>query len=199
MKILGQKMHRQHLFKHETKRRVSIKFLLVLAVFLLYFLIIALKYGLADGFFVTILTWSFFVLCTPIADAGFLLDFPVRLLTRLRMLYSEFLVWTIAISLNLYAFFSAAEVYEKTKLLQIFHQILAQPSPFWLIILISATGTFLSVTFGDELLDQIHHKDRLFYHKHKSRHRLIIMIFLTVAAIFLYHLLLNKLGVQIEG
>jgi hypothetical protein len=75
MKLKTQKIQSRQLVKHETKRHILIKFLLVLFVFIIYFGFIALK----DGFYVTILTWSFFVLCTPVADAGFLLDFPFRL------------------------------------------------------------------------------------------------------------------------
>jgi hypothetical protein len=52
------------------------KFSLVLLIFLGYFIFIAKKYGLQQGLFVSTLSWSFFVLCTPVADAGFLLDFP---------------------------------------------------------------------------------------------------------------------------
>jgi hypothetical protein len=55
-----------------------IKFLLLFTILIFYFAFISFKYGVKDGFAITLLTWSFFVLCTPIADAGFILDFPIR-------------------------------------------------------------------------------------------------------------------------
>ncbi|VAX22806.1 hypothetical protein MNBD_NITROSPINAE01-1761 [hydrothermal vent metagenome] len=182
---------------HETKRRVLFKFLLVVALFGAYFFFIAYKYGFEDGFLITALTWSFFVLCTPVADAGFLLDFPIRLILQFRMFHAELIVWGIAISLNLYTYFSFAELYKKTELLKLFHQILSEPFPFWVIILISAIGTFLSIQFGDELMDKVHHKDCEKAIKHKSKYRFILMVFLVVMAVILYDFLLKKLGVEL--
>lgn len=196
--VFVEKTKYSHLIKHETKKNVLIKFSLVLLIFLGYFAIIAFKYGVNQGFWVTALSWSFFVLCTPIADAGFLVDFPLRLVTRIRMLFSEMFVWFIAIFLNLYAFFINPDIYQQTKLLSLFKNILEQPIPFWIIIIISATGTFLSIKFGDELLDKARHKDRALYHKHKHSHRFIIMIFLFVFVLIFYRLLLKQLGVDIS-
>ena len=82
-----------------------------------YFAFISYKYGLEQGFFVSLLTWSFFVLCTPVADAGFLIDFPLRLITKIKMFYAEIFVWLFAISLNFYAFFLKPKIYNKTKIL----------------------------------------------------------------------------------
>ncbi len=185
------------LLKHETKRNVLIKFLLIFFVLLVYFIFVSQKYGIQQGFFVTSLTWSFFVLCTPVADAGFLIDFPFRLITRLRMVFSEMFVWIIAISLNLYAFFFASEVYLKTKILTLFQHILGTPFPFWSIILISLIGTFFSIHFGDELLDKIKHKDRKLYKKHKNNYQLVITVFIFVAAIIFYDFFLKKLGIHL--
>lgn len=188
----------KHLLRHETKRNILIKFLLVLLVFLGYFIFIAKKYGLQQGFFVSTLSWSFFVLCTPIADAGFLLDFPIRLITKIKMFTSEIFIWIIAISLNLYAFFINPEIYARTKLLSFFKHILEQPFPFWSIIVLSAVGTFVSIKFGDELLDKTKHVEREHYHKHKKKFKLIIMLFLIVLTVVLYDFLLKKLGVDLS-
>ncbi|MCF7846382.1 MAG: hypothetical protein K9L85_04045 [Candidatus Peribacteraceae bacterium] len=197
MKFYAKKFRRHDLMKHETKKHVLIKFLLVLLVFAGYFFFIAAKYGFASGFLVTALTWSFFVLCTPVADAGFLLDFPFRLITGVRMLFSEIFVWLIAILLNAYVFFSIPEVYAKTKLLVLFQNILAQPFPFWAIVLVSAIGTFMSILFGDELLDKARHHQRKLYKKHKHRYKLFGMIAVALLAIALYDLLLKQLGVEL--
>ena len=193
----GQHVPLHHFKKHETKQHILFKFLAVLAIFAGYFGFIVYKYGLENGIMITALTWSFFVLCTPIADAGFLIDFPLRLITRIKMLYSEMLVWIIAISLNLYAFFSHPEYYEKTTLLQLFKHILEEPVPFWAIIFISAIGTFMSVLFGDELFDVAKHSERKFHAKHKHNHNFIVMIFTIGISIILYYFLLKKLGVNI--
>ncbi len=197
-KFYSKKIKSIDLIKHKTKSNVLIKFSLVFFVFLAYFIFIAKKYGIQEGFLVTVLSWSFFVLCTPIADAGFLIDFPLRLITKLKMLITEILVWLIAIAFNFYAFFLNPIVYEKTKLLKLFKHILEKPWPFWIIILISMIGTFISINFGDELLDKINHQDRKFYHRHKIKHRFLIMFFMIIISIIFYDFLLKKLGINLS-
>lgn len=185
------------LHKHETKRHVLLKFLLVLCIFLLYFIFIASRYGFSQGLFVTSLTWSFFVLCTPIADAGFLIDFPLRLVTGIRMFVAEVFVWGLAIGVNVYAYFFVSEIYEKTNLLSFFYHILESPFPYWAIILLSAVGTFVSIQFGDELIDNVYHKDRTMYVKHKKKYWYLVMLFIFVLSFVLYDFLLKKLGVNV--
>lgn len=196
MDIKAKKVQCHKIVKHETKRHILIKFLLVLVVFIGYFIFISFQYGLGQGFLVALLTWSFFVLCTPVADAGFLIDFPLRLIVNIRMFVLEIIVWLIAILLNFYAFFWHFEIYDKTKILILFKHILGQPFPFWIIIFISALGTFISIQFGDELLDKKQHKKRDFFHKHKHAARLIIMIFIFGMILITYDFLLKKLGVD---
>ncbi len=186
----------EHFVKHETKQHVLLKFLAVLVILLAYFVFAAMKYGIQSGFMVTLLTWSFFVLCTPIADAGFLIDFPLRLITKLRMFISELIVWLFAIGLNLYAYFVSPQFYNETALLSLFKHILDQPFPFWGIILISMIGTFVSIRFGDELIDKVKHKDREFFHKHKYNYRLLIMAFIFIISLLLYDYLIKGLGVD---
>ena len=194
----NKKIYLHELAKHESKRKILRKFLLVLAVFGIYFGFIAFKYGVKDSLYVTALTWSFFVLCTPIADAGFLLDLPIRLITKVKMLHSEMIVWTIAIGLNSYTVLNNSGVYEKTKLLFLFKHILENPWPMWGIILVSAMGTFLSIHFGDEMLDNVKYKKCVSCKKHKSKYRLIVMIFLVILIIAFYDFLLKKMGLDFK-
>ncbi len=197
-KLTAKKCKKTDYLKHETKRHIVSKFLIVLIIFIVYFIFISQKYGTEQGLGITILTWSFFVLCTPIADAGFLLDFPIRLITNIKMLYSEILVWLIAISLNIYTFFNFSQTYSKTKILILFKHILQNPFPFWIIIILSALGTFISIQFGDELLDNISHKDKKkIYQKHIYKYKLIVMFFLFASIIILYDFLLKKLGINL--
>lgn len=177
-----------------------VKFIVVFLIFVIYFAFSVGKFGAKDGLLVSLLTWTFFVLCTPIADAGFILDLPVRVITGLRMVYSEIIVWTIAITTNVLVFIFNPTIYESTKLLSLFQHILAHPLPFWLIIILSAGGSFLSLVFGDELLDiSYEHKEEREHHaKHKHKHRLILIITLFAIILAIYDFLLHKLSVSIS-
>lgn len=185
--------------KTQLHKNPAIKFLFVLLILIAYMFISIKHFGTKDGILVSVLSWSFFVFCTPIADAGFILDLPMRLVTGIRMLYSEIIVWTIAISINLIVFFSNSQIYEKTQLLSLFHHILAHPFPFWIIIILSAAGTYLSLLFGDELLDisYEHKKERTHHKKHKLKYKVIIFITLFVLILVIYDYLLKTLGINI--
>jgi H+/Cl- antiporter ClcA len=157
----------------------------------------SLKLGFKDGISITILTWSFFVFCTPIADAGFLIDFPIRLITKLKMVYTEIIVWIVAAIVNVFFFFLNPQIYNSTILLSLFKQILTNPWPFWIIIILSGIGTFLSILFADELMDVKLHKDRKKYHKHVNKYQLLIFTFIIILIIIVYYFLIKKLGIDI--
>lgn len=183
--------------KHPTHKNVFIRFGLVLLVFIAYFLFISTKYGYAHGFIIAWLSWSFFVLCTPIADAGMLIDFPVRLITNIKMVYSEVAVWVTAISLNTFMLVHDPDVYSQTQLLQLFKHILTNPIPLWLIFFVSALGTFLSIQLGDELLDVIKHKDTTKAQMHDIKLRVLYMAFVLVLSFVLYDFLLTTFNFDI--
>lgn len=185
-----------HILKHPLKRESLIKFLLLLAVLVGYFLYLSQEYGLATGGLVAALTWSFFVLCTPVADAGFLLDFPVRLISGIKMFYCEMLVWGIAISLNIAALIFAPADYQKSFLTSLLYKILTTPWPDWSIIGLCGIGTFLSVRFGDEMFDVLAHKDRALLHKHGFKYQLLALLAFIMLIIWAYYHLIESLGID---
>jgi len=187
----------KNLLKHETKRYSLLNFIMLFVVLIGYFIFIVLKYGVEKGIVITLLTWSFFVLCTPVAAAGFLLDFPMRLTMRWRMLYNEIGVWVFAILINIIAFIFRPDLYDTFFLLKIFKHILINPFPYWSIIILSGIGTFFSIHFADELMDVIKHKERRKYHKHLIWHNLVVFVFIIIAIIFLYVFATKGIGLSL--
>ncbi len=185
------------LVNHETKRNSLTKFLLLLTVVVVYFIFISQKYGVEGGFLITLLTWSFFVFCTPIADAGFLLDFPVRIITGMRMIYTEIFVWIFAAVLNIAMLVFNPEIYNSTFLLQLFHYILTHPVPMWSIIILSALGTFLSIYFADEMVDVVEHKQRKKFQKYANKYSIIIFVFIFAGILALYRYLIDQMHLNI--
>ena len=186
----------QHILSQSHKQEQVVKYLLLLGVLASYFGYLSWEYGFADGGIVAALIWSFFVLCTPVADAGFLLDFPVRLITGMRMVFSEMIVWTLAFVINASALFYVPEAYDKTALTRLFYKILTQPWPYWGIIVLCCAGTFLSVIFGDELLDVASHKERALAHKHGFKYRIIAVIAFFGLIVLAYYELIESLGIE---
>lgn len=178
------------------KKQVIIKFALLCGLMVCYFAYLSYEYNFLTGGIAALLTWSFFVLCTPVADAGFLLDFPLRLLFGIRMVLSEIVVWAIAILINILTIKYFVSYYETTLITRLLHKILINPYPYWAVILLSGVGTFLSIRFGDELIDVAHHHDRKFLHAHHWKQELILFIFF-ILALFGYYELMSSLGIAL--
>ncbi len=184
---------------YELHEHPMIRFFIVFVFLLGYFIFTSFKFGMDQGFLISLLTWSFFVLCTPIADAGVLFDLPLRIFLGVRMIFSELFVWLFAISLNIVSLLIFPSIYDATIILSLFQYILSHPLPYWGIVLLSALGTFMSVLFGDELIDVAsEQKDKRHHHKnHKAKHHLLLFIFLIILVLILYDFLLHKLGIAI--
>jgi hypothetical protein len=180
--------------KHPS-HQVWIKFVLLSLILFSYFFYLTYQYDLLTGGVASLVTWSFFVLCTPIADAGFLLDFPLRVLFGIRMVLSEIAVWAIAILINIFSLMYFREIYGTTLVTQTMEVILTTPFPYWLVILLSGIGTFLSIRFGDELMDVLHHKDRYFYLRHHFKHEIVLFLFFLFV-LFGYYEIISTLGID---
>lgn len=181
---------------HHTKKKVLYKFLVLFLILLCYFSYVVWKFGAAEGMFVTLLTWSFFVLCTPVADAGILIDFPTRLLFNVRMVWVEVFVWVFAVSINIFALLFVPGSYNDTLLINLLHYVITHPF-YWFIVLLSALGTFFSIVFADELVDVAEEHHRHVHKKHSSKLKFILMIFLILLVLILYDFLLKSLGISI--
>lgn len=179
---------------HRTHLESAGKFFLGFAVLLVYFSYLWWQFDAKTGLLLAGLTWSFFVLCTPIADAGFLLDFPIRVLFKIRMLVTELFVWLLAGIICAYALFYAPEVFEKSLITSVLHKILTSPIPYWGLIGLCALGTFMSVHLGDEMLDVINHRYREKYHRNGFWLRLVSFGAILVLVLIAYEHLIVDLG-----
>ena len=183
--------------KTETRKSALVKFFLLVLILSAYFLYVQHRFGGRQGILVTILTWTFFVFCTPIADAGFVLAFPIRLLIGVKMVYTQIFAYFLAFFINIFTLLLMPATYNKTLLLKLFRQILTTPWPYWVIIFLSFVGTFASIYFGDELMDVNYHKERKKYHRHSGKYKLLVFIFIIIFTITLYNFLLRQMHLNI--
>ncbi|MCB9362773.1 hypothetical protein H6504_05020 [Candidatus Woesearchaeota archaeon] len=188
--------HLEEHFSHEIRKVFKNKFLTVVLILVAYFAFASWHFGLKDGFVIMLLTWSFFVLATPIPDGGIVLDLPLRYFLGFKMIHSEIFVWAFAILLNITNLLFNPEAYEKTFLLTIFKDILITPIPYYLIIVLSGVGTFFTLYIGDEVYDLLNFKSSVRHNSHKRKRDIIILISTIVFVLILYELLLTHLGVK---
>ncbi len=162
-----------------------------------YFLYMSWKYDASTGFWVSILTWSFFVLCTPVADGGFILAFPIRLLFKIRMSITQLVLWFVALGINIVMLLISPKTYDYSFLTKLLKHILSEPYPYWSILIISAVGTLLSILFGDEMMDVTSHKDRILNHRHGMKYQTVLVLGLGTLSVVAYYYLLSSLDVAI--
>ena len=181
--------------KNNTHKETLLKFFALVLILIAYFGYMSWKYDASTGFGVSVLTWSFFVLCTPIADGGFILAFPIRLLFKVKMAYTQIVLWFVAVGINVYMFFNESSIYDLTFITQLLKHILSEPYPYWSILLISALGTFLSIFFGDEMMDVASHKERSVAHRHGFKYKTLLVLGLSILTVTAYYYLLSSLNV----
>jgi hypothetical protein len=185
--------------KHETHIETFLKFIALTLILLGYFAYTSWKYGASTGFSVSLLSWSFFVLCTPIADAGFILAFPTRLLFGIKMSVTQIVLWFVAIAVNIVMLIALPSAYDLTFLTRLLKHILTEPFPYWGILILSATGTLLSIYFGDEMMDVSSHKNRQHHHRHGIKYRAVLVAGLAALTIVSYYYLLDSLNIQLPN
>lgn len=184
---------------HQTHRESLWRFLILVGLLVAYFGYMSWKFDAATGAWLAALSWSFFVLCTPVADGGFIVAFPVRLLFGLRMIWMQVVVWIVAVGINVLALSVAPTAYDDGALTRLLLAILIQPWPFWSILALSAIGTGLSIWFGDEMMDVTAHHERTKRHTHGFTYKIIATVTLGTLTIIAYYHLLRELGVEIPG
>lgn len=185
--------------EHATHRESLWRFAVLVALLVAYFIYMSWKFNAETGAWLALLSWSFFVLCTPVADGGFIVAFPVRLLFGTRMIWTQVAVWGVAIAINVAALVFAPSAYDDSVLTRLLLTILTQPWPFWSILVLSAMGTGLSMWFGDEMMDVTTHRDRVKRHRHGFLYKIIVTVSLGALTIGAYYHLLRELGVEILG
>jgi hypothetical protein len=182
---------------NQTHFESALRFLALIAFIIGYFLYMSWKYDAATGAILAVLSWSFFVLCTPIADGGFVVAFPLRLLFGVRMVYTQIGVWILAVTVNVFGLMLFPQYYSDSAVTELLHKILVTPWPYWSILLISSVGTALSIWFGDEMMDVTNHSQREKHHKHGFKHRTLVILVFGVLTVLAYYQLLSDLGVQV--
>ncbi len=164
-----------------------------------YFGYMSWKFDASTGAVLAVLSWSFFVLCTPVADGGFVVAFPVRMLFGVRMVVTQIVVWFVAVGINVAGVLLVPEGYQDTALTRLLYSILTTPWPNWSILVISLAGTLLSIWFGDEMIDVADHSMRKKHHRHGFTHKMVMIVGFGILTVMAYYQILSNLGIMVPG
>jgi hypothetical protein len=156
------------------------RFLFALVLILAYLALTVHKHGISEGIEITVLTWAFFVVLTPVPSAGLIFEVPIRFLTDHKLVTGQFLVWGLAGAVVLPTAILSPEIFQSTSLLALFYHILMNPMPYWSLIFTCALGTFLCAFIVDEMMDEV--DDELHHHHRKHTPLFYLMLLAAVLA-----------------
>lgn len=150
---------------------------LFLILFLFFFGITGYSFikdcGTLSGLYLTVLTWSFFVLCLPTPRHATITSLILQKCTSRSTIHAGAIIWLAAILINIFTYAAIPYVYLASKTTFLLYRIISNPWPLWIII-----GTSSLVGFYNFfLLDS--------YNMHLLRHK-IAKLSLTVAALAIF-------------
>lgn len=186
-----------HFRNQKVHHKTLARFLLLVAILVVYFFYVSQEYGAKTGVIVSYLVWSFFVLCTPISDGGFLIAFPIRLLFGVRMFTTQVVSWVLVVIVDGLLVAFDPSIFQYSVLTRLLKKILLTPYPYWGILILSLIGTLASIIFGDEVIDaatQVQHKK---FRLRQTLYRIGVVVVLGGLTIMLYYYLLKELQIHI--
>ena len=132
----------------ETKY-LLIKFSFVLILFSLFTILFFFKEGsFAIATQLTLLCWSFYILCIPAFHGKITFGIPFQILTGKTLLYPEIYMWSGALLLNLFFSSTSPALYLKTLTTHLLYQIFTTPLPFASIIIVCGFATLYKFIVG---------------------------------------------------
>jgi hypothetical protein len=175
-------------FQNASKTSGFNKFVSVLIIVILYAAYVMHKYGLSNGVEITLLTWCFFVFGTPVADAGGLVAFPVRVFTNNPMYNTQLWVYLVATVITGYYAVFHKDKFAFTVVGRILYKMVTQPlSLYGVIIVVSLVGTLISAYLEDSVYSYLVYREN----KNKGGIALDVAVFVAMWAIYIaviYHL-----------
>ena len=149
-----------------------IYFLLTILLLTLYTKPLIPKFGLRTSIHITFLSWSFLVLCFPLARGKILIKIPYELIFKSKLAIPELVAWPLAIIGNFIMYYRSPASYLKTYVTTLFFNILTNPWPFWIMIIVCAIATFYTAFL------------RVSTKKHRAKYKtfgvLLVLISITV-------------------
>lgn len=138
-----------------------IKFLLFLCFFGFTGTHFILQRGLGRGLYLTLLTWSFFVLCIPFSGRPLITSFLLNWFTNIPAHYAGLVRWLAAIGFNLFTYIVFPYIYLTSATTFLLYRVITNPWPYWIIIFASSLAGLYTIVVTSLNRSPSHPKDTL--------------------------------------
>lgn len=159
----------------------------------LLFLITLITYISYNGYVVgcikSLFIWGFFVLCTPIPEAGLIITLPLKRYLNVPMHITQIIVSLCALGILTYFYIYEKNIIKSYKIGKLFMELIALK--YFSIIILSILSSIYTSNLIDNFINHYIHKDKINY--------LYLKITIIVLCIIVYIYLLNSLLNQIKN
>lgn len=162
--------------------------LVILFLFLLMFYII--YNGYVKGCVMGIFTWAFFIICTPIPEAGLLITLPLKRYFNISIHISQIFVSLIALSILSYLYLNENKTINKCILGKLF--IFLINYKYYSVIIISILCSIFTSEFIDNIIDNYINKEKI----NNIHFKLGFIAFLIIIYSILMNSLINKINLN---
>ena len=143
----------------------KIRFLSFWTFFFTTILLFTKQFRIPTAIHITLLLWSFFVLCVPIPSNPLLTTKFLQFFTKRATLYAALITWLGAALLNVYTYFSMPFIYITSATTFLLYRIISNPWPYWIIIGTSSLAGMYKIFFLQPHCSLMPKKEPLFFHK----------------------------------
>ena len=155
----------------------------IVILFILLFIFFIFYNGLYKGTIKSLFIWAFFVLCTPVPEAGLLISLPVKRYFNIRMDICQTFVSLLALFMIFYFYYTDKKVINTNFIGKLFNGLVKYN--YYIIMILSVISSILTSNLIDNIINYYIFDDNINHLYLKSS---IIFIFVII-----YFYLLNQL------
>jgi len=148
--------------------------------------------GLKTGLLISLFSWCFFVVLTPLPEAAILLTMPLKYLTETPLERGQVIISAFATVIMFYFYKKGQDIVKNTKIKGIFTYIM--DNRFYHMILLSIASSIMISKFINDAIDAHTQNDSIFLLNDTNKKLFI----LSLISIFIYFQTIRKYNIDIS-
>jgi hypothetical protein len=148
--------------------------------------------GLKTGLLISLFSWCFFVVLTPLPEAAILLTMPLKYLTEIPLERGQVIISAFAMVIMFYFYKKGQDIVKNTKIKGIFTYIM--DNRFYHMILLSIASSIMISKFINDAIDAHTQNDSIFLLNDTNKKLFI----LSLISIFIYFQTIRKYNIDIS-
>ena len=124
-----------------------IRFILLFSLFILRLKNLVIEHGGTEGLYISLLEWSFFVICLPVARGTIIFGFLLSKTKYTKFIIPEMISWSTALAINFFSLLQVPNIYFSSTITHLLYHILTNPMPYIIIPTMCCIATFYTALY----------------------------------------------------